>query len=139
MSHEAVRISDSDIPFGRVKRDWTMLWRLIMLGFGLFSSIMTIVILYAGTAYIKSEASAAVINGLSPVQIDVKELLALPPRVKYLEEWSQTRVAKTGEWEVWRAKKDEIDTRIVTLIETQQQQLIRQQLLLDALIVNHSH
>lgn len=55
----------------------------------------------------------------------------LPPRVERLEETARSRDSALADLTTWRRSKDEIDTRLTVVIETQQRMIDRQQLMMD--------
>ena len=113
-------------PFGSRRRDWTFLWRTVVLIFGIFSTGGISIILYAGTQYIRDQAAAV-------VSAQTAALADAPAKIKQLEDAESNRRQVQSELWVWRAKKDEIDTRLTTLLENQQAMLLHQQVQIDRL------
>ncbi len=103
------------------------LYRVVVLILGLFGAGGVTALAYAGANYIKNEAATA-----------VEPLTSLPSRVVSLEKMAAEREVSVKEHAVWRAKKDEIDTRLTVIVENlaamaerQQKQIDRQQNLIE--------
>lgn len=119
-------MSETEEPFGHKKRDWTTLYRVVVVILSLFSAAAVSALLYAGTSFVRAEATSA-------VDVRVRPLEELPPRVRRLEEVSAERAIVLKDVTDWRRTKDEIDTRLTILSENQQRQLDRQQTIIDQL------
>lgn len=113
-------------PFGQRKRDWTTLYRIAVLVLTLFCAGGVGVYLYAGARYVSETAQSVVTDAIHPLQ-------DLPPRIKRLEERSNEIADLMKEVASWRRSKDEVDVRLTIILENQQKQLDRQQLLIDQL------
>ena len=122
---------ETEAPFGARKRDWTMLYRAIVIGLSVFSAGAISIAFYAGSAFIRTEAENAVAAGVRPVEVRFRSLEELPPRLNRIEEISKDRSKYLDDIAVWRRSKDEIDTRLTIILDNQQQQLNRQQTLLE--------
>lgn len=106
----------TEAPFGANKRDWTLLRRFLAIA----GSALAVIAVYAGSVYVERQAAAA-----------VQPLADLQPRLKRIEEIAADRGELLKDMAAWRAKVDDNQTRLTILLENQQKQMDRQQLLID--------
>lgn len=110
------RREETEAPFGEHRRDWSLARRVL----AAFAAVLGAVAIYAASSYVKAQASAA-----------LEPLADLPPRVKALEVNSASRGEQLKEIVRWQSKVDENQTRLTILLENQQRQIDRQQMLID--------
>lgn len=116
-------MKNSDQPTAPANaRDWTTLYRAVVMVFSVAAGSGGLVFIYAGGTYVESKAGEV---------IKRSQLEDLPPRVHRLEEISKDRTRMMESIEAWRRQKDAIDTRLTAIIETQQRTLERQQTLIE--------
>jgi len=74
----------------------------------------------------------AAVSGLITVALWVNNTsTALAATRAEVQTLSKERVESVKEWSAWRSKKDEVDTRVLQILEGQQRILDRQQTVLD--------
>ncbi|MDP1581215.1 MAG: hypothetical protein Q8M02_13150, partial [Candidatus Didemnitutus sp.] len=102
---------------------WTVVYRAI------------IVLGLAGLFYLRSvfATQEQLSVSLAAITTSLEPLQNLAPRIIRLEERSNDRSLQLAAINDWRRQKDEIDTRLTTIIEQQQRQLDRQQTLIERL------
>ena len=57
--------------------------------------------------------------------------VALAATQKEIHDMASVRAEQLKEWGQWRAKKDEMDTKLILMVENQQELIRRQQMILD--------
>lgn len=137
-SRTAQHDRDEDGPLGSKKRDFMVLYRVIIAVLSFASAMGVSVILYAGGKYVETAAKEAASEAVAPftelpyrltrLEEYLAPLAGAESRIKLLEVSSGDRAMALKEIAIWRATQDLQMQRLFFLLDNQQKQADRQQI-----------